>query len=491
MLAVAVINLIVLLFNRKDKILIFAYVIAILSSSFYYFDFPYISIIYILSAFMIVIQVLRENMLYTNNIIFIAIVGIVIVAIGLVGINILTYKDKVQEIITEENKGYIQYEEDFFKNISVLGEDNEFYINVMRNNKWGYVDKNGNIKMDFEFDYASPFIKINLFNKTFDIALVCKDGSSFIILKNKRTVMSFKNEIPTDDYQSQFDELQKLYNETFKQEGQIANQLLKVPTSNMNKISAYEKYPYRYPFNDEYDIYITVSQTGGINRYEFMKKDTPNVKISIDCDNLKFDGSNLYVFSNGYLPFYKVSERIQGWYDKETRRIEIPGNIQILEFYDDKILIKNYDDNTVYFINEQNEKVSDIYKDIFVLDDSYIVKNMNNKYIIINKSFEKILDIEYDYINPILIDEGLLLCANLPARINFNNFGFPSNLEYDIVDLSGKKITLKNIDGSEIENPAYTGIYNLYNKKTISSYDLYVTNLVDIFYEFIGEEFYR
>ena len=65
------------------------------------------------------------------------------------------------------------------------------------------------------------------------------------------------------------------------------------------------------------------------------------------------------------------------------------------------------------------------------------------------------------------------------------------NIEYDILDLTGKRISLKNEDGTEIENPGYLGIYNLYNKKTVSSYDLYINNLTDIFYEFIGEEFYK
>ena len=78
------------------------------------------------------------------------------------------------------------------------------------------------------------------------------------------------------------------------------------------------------------------------------------------------------MFSNGYLPFYKRSEGIQGWYTKETKRVEMNGNIQILEFYDDKILIKDYDQGILYFANENGEKISPNYKDIFVLRDSYI-----------------------------------------------------------------------------------------------------------------------
>lgn len=357
--------------------------------------------------------------------------------------------------------------------------------------KWGYINSLGETKIEFVYDYALPFITIEQFGKKFDIALVCQGETASVILKNKRTVMNFKNDISIDDYLAQFERMQELYTDVFKQEGNISDKLVSIPTNNMTTISRYESYPYRYPFNDEYDIYITVSQTGGKNKYEFLKKSNPNVKVSIDCDNLKFDENNLYVYSNGYLPFYKTSEGIQGWYTKETKRVEMKGNIQILEFYGEQVLIKDYDQDIIYFANENGERVSPNYKDIFCLEDAYIVMNENNKYIIIDKQFQKILDIEYDYINPIFIDKGLLLCANLPARVNFNNAGFPSNVEYDLVDSSsGKKIGLKNIDGTYIENPAYTAVYYIINKKIVSSYDAYIKEFTNIIYNFVGEEFY-
>lgn len=488
---VAVVNLITLFSNRKDKILLFAYLLAIFSSSFYFINVPYISVLYILSALMIVIQVLRENMIYINNTFYIVIVAIVIIAIGLVGLNILTYKDKVTKIVKQENKGYLEYDNEYFKNISILGEDNEFYLNVERDGKWGYINKKGEIKIEFKYDYASPFITITMYDKNFDIALVCQDETSSIILKNQRVVMSFKNDIPTDNYQKQIEKLQEIYADTLNQSGKITDKLQTIPTSNMNKIKSYDKYPYRYPFNDEYDIYITVSQTGSKNRYEFMKKDNPNIKISIDCDNLKFDGNNLYVYSNGYLPFYKTSENKQGWYTKETKRVELNGNIQVLDFFEQNILIKDYDKNIVYFTNEDGEKISDDYKDIFILDDAYIVKNIENKYIIINKEFQKILAIEYDYINPVLLNQEILICANLPTKVNFNSSGFPNNIQYDLIDLSGNKIALKNQDGSIINNPLYSQTYYIENKKNVSSYETYINNLTNIIYEFIGEEFYK
>ena len=430
-------------------------------------------------------------MIYTNNMFYIVCTVIVIVAIGLVAINILTYKDKVKKIIKTENKGYVEYNEEYFKNISVLGEDEEFLLNAKMNGKWGYINSKGETKIDFKYDYASPFVTIEMYDKNFDIALVCEDNTSAIILKNQRIVMSFKNEIAVDNYQKQMEKFQEIYAETLKQDGKITEKISTVPTSNMNKIKAYDKYPYRYPYNDEYDIYITVSQAGTKNRYEFMKKDNSNIKVSIDCDNLKFDGSNLYVYSNGFLPFYKTSDNIQGWYTKETKRVELEGNIQILEFFDDKILLKDYDKKIIYFANELGERVSDEYKDIFVLDDGYIVKNTDDKYIIINKDFEKKLDIEYDYINPKLIDKGILICANLPEKVNFNSSGFPNNIQYDLVNMSGEKINLKKSDDSEINSPEYSEVYYLDNKKNVSNYETYINNLTNIDYTFVGEEFYK
>ena len=202
LIAVAVVNLITLWYyykmdihNCKDKIFLFSYILAILSSCFYFLDFNLIAVLYILAALLIEIQVLRENMIFVNNVFYIVLVSVVIVAIGLAGLNIFTYKDELKKIIKEENKGYIEYNEDFFKNISELGEDAEFYINVQRNGKWGYINTNGDIKLDFAYDYASPFVTINKYNKNFDIALVVQGDTAKIILKNKRNVMSYKNTI--------------------------------------------------------------------------------------------------------------------------------------------------------------------------------------------------------------------------------------------------------------------------------------------------------
>ena len=54
------------------------------------------------------------------------------------------------------------------------------YINVKKDGKFGYINQNGKIVIDFSFDFASPFVLINEYDKTFEVALVSENGSSYI-----------------------------------------------------------------------------------------------------------------------------------------------------------------------------------------------------------------------------------------------------------------------------------------------------------------------
>ena len=38
--------------------------------------------------------------------------------------------------------------------------------------KWGYINKKGEQKIDFKYDFATPFYKIKSFDKEFEVASV-------------------------------------------------------------------------------------------------------------------------------------------------------------------------------------------------------------------------------------------------------------------------------------------------------------------------------
>lgn len=481
LIVISVANVILLISNRGNPVFLFAYIIALLADAFYIFDFYMVAILYLLSAFLICIQVLRENIIERNNTIFLIFLSVIIAAICLFGLYALTYKDTVKDLDKKDAKGQTVYSEETFKNISALGIQ-DLYINVKKDGKWGYINQKGDKVIDFTYDYASPFVKIIKYDKEFEVALVCKDDKACLILQNERIIFSYKNTISIDDYEAQMDKLEDIYRNTLNQEEDFENSIISCKTEDKRKIASYSDKGYLYPLNDDYDIYITVSsQSGRKSKYELVKKTgSNNVKISIDCDNMEYDKNYLYIFKNGYLPFYKTSEKIQGYYDDNMKRVEIEGNAQILEFYGKDILIKDYNENLIYFMDTSGNILSDKYKDIYTYDDGYIVKMQNDKYTLIDKKYKKQIDKEFDYINPTLIDYGLLICADLPQNIEFNSENIPDNIIYSIMDLKGKIIS-----------EGYSGIYNLVNKNEGFELEDYIENLTDIDYEFVGEDFYN
>ena len=151
---------------------------------------------------------------------------------------------------------------------------------------------------------------------------------------------------------------------------------------------------YRYNFNIEYDLIVTKSNLGLKDKYELVKKENPNIKIALECDAISYDENYAYIFSNGTIPFYDISKREQGWFNSYGKKTTISGKAQILDFVDNTILLKNYNNKTIYFIDSKGNILSDIYKSIYVLQDRYIVKGENDKYKIIGKDYKKIFEDE-------------------------------------------------------------------------------------------------
>ena len=232
--------------------------------------------------------------------------------------------------------------------------------------------------------------------------------------------------------------------------------------------------------------YNIQSNLGLGDKYELAKKDNPNIKLTLDCEQMDYDENYAYIFSNGTIPFYDLNKKEQGWFTGYAKKVTMQGKAQILDFYDDKILLKNYNDHTIFFIDGSRNRVSDIYKDIYVLPDRYIVKNENGKYIIIDKNFQKIFDFEYDVIDPYLANYGLYICGTTQNGIEFNQFNY-ANMKFDLINYAGE-IVMDNID------QIYGNYYKISSDKSesySSRYSKFIESLKDIQYDFVGDKFYK
>jgi len=463
------------------------YLFSMTSISFLIIKDPIIAAIPIIIGTMIILRSLRENLVEIDNIAGISIAITVIAAIVIASGVCFFYTNIAQGIKNRENKNELAYTEDFFKHIIELGID-DVYINMKKEGKYGYINQNGEVRIDFKYDYASPFIKVNLYNKNFEIALVCQDGRSFVILKNERVVLSYRTESADENYLVKIEELENIYKNVLDQYGEMKFEVVEV-TSNINKVPSYndvsKDYTYRYNYNEEYDLTVTKSDLGLGDIYELAKKEDINIRIPLKAESLSYDENYLYLFSNHEIPFYEISKRKQGWFTTYGTRREMEGKAQVLEFIDDKILIRNYNDHTTYFINSSGQMLSNVYKEIYICGDRYIVKDINNKCKVIDKDFNKVFQDEFDAIDPYLAAIGIYVGLTIDREIEFNDYGY-AKMYWTILGYNGERITddVEQIYSSYFQ--INTDKYTPYNTK----YAEFITDLKKIEYDFVGDEFY-
>ncbi len=494
-IATFIVNLIQVTNYRRTPEFNKTYIISLLAIIFIFLKEPILAAFPIASGIMIIFKSLKENLVEIDNTTAISIVALIITAIVIIiGVSLL-YDNIGENIKNRENKNETEYKSDYFKYIIELGIE-DVYINVKVNGKYGYINERGELVMDFIYDYASPFVPITMYNKRFDIALVCKDGSSQIILKNGRKVMSYRTESNNENYKAKEEELKNIYTNVLNQTEEFKYEYVDKNES-MIRANVYKEissdYTFRYDYNEEYDLIVTQSNLGLGDKYELAKKDDINIRIELPATNLDYDSNYLYLFSNGTIPFYSTEAKSQGWFTNYGKKEAMEGRAQILDFVDDKILIRDYNKRynseagVIYFIDNETKSniLSEKYKDIYLTDNKYIVKNMENRYQVLNKDFQKAFEQEYDFIDTSLAHKNLYIVMNTNEGIDFNDYNF-AKMKLKLLNENGEVI-LDNIE--QIYGNYYT-ISNDKSKAFVDRYNEFLGQIKKIEYNFVGDKFY-
>ncbi len=473
--------------NRDNSKMKTGYLFGFFALSFVLIKEPMICIFSILCGIVVSIETWKDTVVEIDSTTGISIVALIMVATLLVTGTTIFYKNIAQSIKNKENEGSREYEQNYFKYITEL-DITEPYINVKKDGKYGYINPKGDVVIDFVYDYASPFVNITVYNKDFQVALVSQDGTSQIILKNQREVMSYRSESADGNYEAKKKELEHIYKNILGQGGQMQTEIEK-RTDAMERAPRYEEtsdeYTYRYDYNDKYDIIITQSNLGLGDTFELAKKENLNIRFGLNANNLDYDEDYVYLYSNRNIPFFNLASKEQGWFTGYGKKNVMSGKAQILDFIEDKMLIKNYNNNTIYFINTAGDILSDVYKNIYILQEKYIVKNNNYKYMVIDQEFKKIFEEEFDAVDPYLADYGLYICCNTDQVIEFNDYGF-AKMNWKLVNEQGQTI----LDGIE---QIYGNNYQISNDKEIpyvDRYEQFLEQLKSMEFHFVGDKFY-
>lgn len=489
--AIIIINIVQCYHHRNDTAFNTAYIIGIFSISFILIKEPLIAAFGIISGLIILFKSIKENLVEIDSITGISISIVVMAVTVILMLLSISYSSIGTSIKNRENTNETAYKEDYFKYITELDSQYDLpYINLKIDGKYGYINTNGEKVIEFVYDYASPFIEINVYDKKFYIALVCKDGSSYIILKNGRKVLSYRTESADENYEAKVKELEDVYYNTLHQTSPITYEI-EFSDNNMNKVPSYNEstleYTYRYDYNEEYDLIVTQSNLGMGDKYELAKKADLNFRITLDVADLDYDSNYLYLFSNNTIPFYEISKRNQGWITSYGMKNSMSGKAQILDFFGEKILIRNYNNDTIYFINQDKKIISEEYKDIFICaEDRYIVRNNNDDgfFKIINDNYENIYDKEFVVISPILVSQDLYLVTNDTSDWKITDYGYVET-NWSLMNYYGEII----VDGIE-------QVYNQYykfptdNSKNEKNYEEFEETLKSLNYRFVGDQFY-
>lgn len=484
---VAVINAIQSYNHRSDTVFNMAYIIGIFCLSFIFIKEPIIAAFSLISGLIIVVKSFKENLVEIDSTTGISISLVLLVASAILTILALSYQSIGESIKNRENKNELAYKTDYFKYVTELGEGYQApYINVKKDGKWGYITPDGNVVVKFMYDYASPFIEITSYDKKFYVSLVCLDGQSLIILKNGRKVMTYRSESDNQNYKAKIEELKSVYTKVLAQEGEMKYEI-DFSNSNKNLVPKYHEesndYTYRYDYNYEYDLIVTQSSLGLGDKYELAKKNDLAIRIELDTNDLDYDENALYLFSNGTIPFYEVSKRTQGWFTTYGKKNPMTGKAQILDFFGERMLLRNYNDHTVYFIDGDGKILSDVYKDIFVCGDGrYIVKNKDGFFKIINDEYAQAFENRFAAVNPRLVKAGLYLTLDSTQNIQTNDYNF-TEMNWKLIGYEGNVI-LENIE--QIYDQYYT-VENVRNKEMYGKFE---EDLKDLKYEFVGDKFY-
>ena len=485
LIIVILVNFFQYMSNRDNSKLKTGYLFCFFSLSLFFIKEPVIAIFPIVSGIITITQTLKDKSVDYDSTTAISIIGLIMIAIIILTGVAFFYKDIGKNIKNKQNANNQKYKSDYFKYVTEL-DISEPYINVKKDGKYGYITPKGDVVIDFKYDYASPFVRIVIYNKEFQIALVSKDKISYIILKNERQVMSYCSESSDEDYDAKYLELEDIYKNTLNQQGEMLLEVEK-KLDNKLRIPVYDEvsknYTYRYDYNDEYDLIVTNSNLGLDDTYELAKKDNLDLKFKLDCKKMDYDEKYMYLYSNKTIPFFNVSEREQGWFSSFGKKNTMKGQAQILDIIDNQILLKDYSQKNIYFINEENhERVSDFYKEIYIGKDIYIVKNNQNKYMVINKEFNKIFDDEFDIINTDLAEIGLYICCNIDKELDFNDYNYVK-LNWKLLDSNGDTM-LENIE------QIYKSYYKNENDKKQSDEDI-LNSIKKLDFSFVGDKFYE
>ena len=315
--------------------------------------------------------------------------------------------------------------------------DEEIYLVVENNFKYGCINKNGEEKIPVEYDGLSKFFEIEIDNQKYYFAfakqndefyIISKDNQKYDISDNKyfRNIVNYVGE----DYKKNISKEDSRYfsvtinsfcfqafmlNNVNLDEQNIERNMYDYDkiTLQENVIEQYYRSEYIYE-NENYTMIIEpVEEDYSTYKEDYFEILNPKCEVTIQKNNGEeytnieyLPGFNEYentieVLSDGEILYKNLDEKNYGYYDSLGNRLTIPEGYEIYDIINDIIIIYKCEENSYeieyYYCIDRNGNILLKSNGITLLDDIYIVMNENNKMQLYQEDLTKISS-EYDFI---------------------------------------------------------------------------------------------
>lgn len=305
----------------------------------------------------------------------------------------------------------------------------EFYIPISNNGKYGFINENGQEKIACEYDRITMFLKLEKNNETFYTAFAQNGEDYYIISKeNDRIKLNDTKQLEnimkgTNEISSQMIDLYEekdvadvhLFNlqANVWMKGNLTIQPSRYEYPSQENIKLQKQGTAYYYNTDNYSMRIEPLEIFDVesgDNYTYC-----NITMNKNNDNqiykestyqeaiygLDEEKNEITLLSDGYIMFKSLDEKTGGWYNNNGDKVNISlKNFEISDVRSNKIILSKYiekDEKIEYAIVDLEGNLI-LYTDtLYWFENTYWVKNAQNKMIMVDKNFNQISN-EYDFI---------------------------------------------------------------------------------------------
>ena len=380
-------------------------------------------------------------------------------------------------LITKVNEVKWEKElKELYNNITALqgSTTEELYIPVEKNYKFGFITDSGAEKILCEYDRVSYFNEVEINGNNYYISLAKKNNKFYIISKTNDSIEisgALEKYIKTID-ENLDDSMTNMFNkkkeyrlgylqafefylqvftrgeiELSQQTVEESNDETEVEVSLTEKNSKFTYKNANYTMliepirenvdeDDNYDNYYKYSNDISYDDEDtdYMESNETKYKVTVKKNNgdvqskivylpgIDEENSSLETFTNGFIEFKSEDEERVGWYDDNGNQVTIPGNYEIRDIKDNKIILRvdNNDEGEDEYDEDEGDDEEEEYDgkqqyemNFIIIDmtgktllqtsaldiysNMYLVKNNNKKMVLMDKNL-KVISNEYDKI---------------------------------------------------------------------------------------------